>query len=99
MQDKIDEMLVVVTVASQQPNAHRFLPYLVRSLQAMSDMSRASMIDHKSLAKAAGALGRIVTDDYAFSESPLGQSLLDLINDIATECGRQDVALTPGDIA
>ncbi len=95
MRDRIDEMLIAVTVASQQPNAHRCLPYVARSLQAMSDLSRAPMVDHASLAKAAGALGRIVTDDYAFSESLLGQGLLDLINDIAAECGRQDVVTKP----
>ncbi len=99
MQERIDELLTVVTMANQQPNAHRFLPYLARSLRSMSDMSRTSGLDHASLAKAAGALGRIVTDDYAFSESSLGQRLLDLINDIAAECSRQDVASTVSDAA
>lgn len=92
MQERIDEMLAAVTVASQQPNAHRLLPYVTKSLHAMDGLSRASTADRASLLKAAGALGRIVTDDYAFSESPLGQSLLDLINDIAMEFGQRDVA-------
>jgi len=90
MQERIDEMLAAVTAASQQPDAHRLLPYVTKSLQALSGLSRAPTVDRSSLRKAAGALGRIVTDDYTFSESPLGQSLLDLINDIAIEFGQCD---------
>lgn len=89
MQERIRETLAAVIVASEQPNAHRFLPHVAKSLQAMEDLDKP---DCTSLVRAAGALGRIVTDDFAFSESPLGQRLLDLITDIVAECDQQDIA-------
>lgn len=82
MKNRITELLALVRSTSQSPNAHRFLPYVIKSLETMLDNFSDGDPDPETLVREAGGLGRLVTDDFAFSESPLGTDLLKLVSDI-----------------
>ncbi len=84
MENRIVELLVLVKSASQGPNVHRFLPYIVKSLEVMLDSFSDGDPDPEILIREARGLGRLVTDDYSFSESTLGQKLLGLVSDIVS---------------
>lgn len=84
MKKRITELLTLVESASQRPNAHWFIPYIIESLKAMLGSFSEGRLDPEALVREAGGLGRIVTDDFAFSESPLGQELLGFVSDIVS---------------
>lgn len=81
MEEKIKALLAQARDAAQEPQSHWLLPHVIDVLEAMLDC----LPDQKALLGAAGALGRIVTDDYTFSESPLGGELLDLVAEIVSQ--------------
>jgi hypothetical protein len=80
MRDKILEVLDQARKASQQPGAYAFLPEIIESLEAM-----LSNLDspRERRERMAGALGRLVTENYQFSESPLGTEILALADSFA----------------
>jgi len=80
MRRKIDALLDEIRIAQASVKPHPFLPAVEESLQAMKKNVRARKSDRESMA---GALGRIVTDDYAFAESELGNHIFDVINEFA----------------
>jgi hypothetical protein len=75
---RIDDVLVEVRQAQAAPNPHPFLGAIEQSLADFKNNLHATQ---EVRARMAGGLGRIVTDDYAFSESRLGDHLLRVIND------------------
>jgi len=82
--ETIEQLLAEATSAAESPSRHWLLPHVVKSLRALLD----SWPSQEDLAREAGGLGRIVTDDHAFSEGPLGRRLLDLVAEIMTESKR-----------
>jgi len=81
LEEKIKALLAQAKDAAQEPQSHWLLPHIIDVLQAMLDC----LPDQEALLGAAGALGRIVTDDYTFSESSLGGELLDLVTEIVSQ--------------
>jgi len=84
MKTRIDELLIEAKNASQSPGAYGFLPGIIKSLEAIQDELEKDGPDPEILVKRVGGLGRLVTESYAFSESPLGTKLLDLITEIVS---------------
>ncbi len=64
--------------ANSKPGSYAFLPEIIASLEKMQNSLNE---DSDRRRKMAGALGRLVTEDWNFSESDLGQQLLDLVNE------------------
>ena len=62
-----------------------FLPIVRRSLAEIKASLEGPLPDVERRKKAAGGLGRIVTDDYEFSESELGGKILGFLDKYATE--------------
>lgn len=85
MHDRIVELLSDLQVASQCHNSYGLLPDVISVLQQILANLEIAPLDKRLIVKGAGALGRIVTDNYQFSESELGTRLLQLINDLAAE--------------
>ena len=82
MKNRILKLLRKTKKANQDPNAHWLLPYIVESLEVLLDGFSKDNLDPDYLVRQAGGFGRIVMDDFSFSESPLGGELLELINAI-----------------
>ena len=82
---KVEELIVEIRQASQGSNAPGFLHHLVQFLERIAGEFEKPNPDSEILLRGAGALGRGVTDDYAFSESPLGTKLLDFITEIVSK--------------
>lgn len=80
MVNKIRKLLADVQRAEALPDAYAYLPDIAKSLEAMLDNIDASPSRRD---KMAGGLGRIVTEDYAFSESDLGGRILRVADDFA----------------
>lgn len=57
------------------PDAYPYLTAIEASLENMRDKASASRAQRERMA---GGLGRVVTEDYAFSEGALGTRLLEV---------------------
>ncbi len=64
----------------EDDKSYPFLPEIAQSLEVMCE-SLSSPRDRRL--KMAGALERLVTEVYSFSESPLGEELLKLSDDFS----------------
>ena len=90
MDERIAELLTLINEVSAHPNSFPYLPTIARSLEAMRDRIVSGDLDSAARRKMAGALGRLVTEDFAFSESSLGAQLLEFANDFASGEERSD---------
>lgn len=79
--ERIEQTLAEAIRAQEGAHRHWLLPHVVKSLRVILE----SWPSHDILVREAGGLGRIVTDDHAFSESELGTKLLDLVTEILSE--------------
>jgi len=77
---EIEAVLEQVREAQLGSSAHPFLPVIEESLVSMHRDIRAAL---QQRAQMAGALGRIVTDDFSFSESALGTEIIRVAEDFA----------------
>lgn len=82
MQQRITEVLSLAKQAIQTPEAYAYLPEIIRTLEVMLNSLHQDREDRGRIAR---GLGRLVTEDYAFSESPLGTELLKLADDFASK--------------
>ena len=80
MKNKIEKILVKVKDAMEDEGSYPFLPEIAQSIEAMKD---GMTLNHERRSKMAGALERLVTEDYAFSESTLGEEILKLSDEFA----------------
>jgi hypothetical protein len=78
--NKLKTLLGDVQRAKALPGAYPYLPEIEKSLAEMLKNTDASPSRRD---KMAGGLGRIVTEDYAFSESDLGGRILRIADDFA----------------
>jgi hypothetical protein len=85
VKSRIDELLAEARRAKQRPGSYGLLPDIITILEKIQDRLESNNPDPKTLIRGASALGRVVTDDYSFSESPLGTKLLDLVSAIVSE--------------
>ncbi len=85
METKVREIIAECKAAAKRPGAFGYLPGIVRTLEAIHSELQKSEFDPGTLVMLAGGLGRLVTDSYAFSESPLGGKLLDLVTEIVSQ--------------
>lgn len=85
MKTRVSKLLGEATNACQSPDAYGLLPDIVRILELIRDELESDNPDPETLVQGAGALGRVVTDSYVFSESPLGTKLLELGSDIVSK--------------
>jgi len=81
---KIGELIAECKDAAERPGAYGFLPDIIGELEDIQCELEKEEPDSCLLSFRAGGLGRLVTDSYAFSESPLGGRLLDLITKIVS---------------
>lgn len=81
LRPRIAEALARVEEAIASPGAYPFLPEIKVSLQAMLTGLTSTPKERERLS---GALGRLVTEDYRFSESEMGTTLLELANKFAS---------------
>ncbi|MHB1426769.1 MAG: hypothetical protein ACYC3I_26735 [Gemmataceae bacterium] len=78
---RITDALVRGEKVSKNPDAYPFLPEIQQTLKAMLAGLTMAPTERERLS---GALGRLVTEDYGFSESNLGTTLLELADDFAS---------------
>lgn len=69
-----------VRAAQNERGAYGFLPDIGRVL---TQMAQGLELDREIRDRIASGLGRLVTDNYTFSESDLGQELLGVADDFA----------------
>lgn len=87
MYDRIAELLRDTRDASERQGAYGLLPDIISVLEQIQACLEIAQPDNCFLAQGAGALGRVVTDSYEFSESELGTRLLKLVDDLAAKYG------------
>jgi len=69
----------------QDRDISEVFPYsttILSLLERMAEELQQPAPDGQRLLGLAGGLGRVVTDDYEFSESPLGSKLLEIVSEI-----------------
>lgn len=79
---KLSALVEEAKRARGDSGAYAFLPEIIDSLAAMQT-SLDLDLDRRS--RMAAALERLVTENHAFSESALGQALLEFSGDFASE--------------
>lgn len=75
---KIHDLKKEVDIEQERAGAFGFLPSVANVLEQMIEEISAPRMKRDRIA---GALGRLVTEDYAFSESELGGKLLELADE------------------
>jgi hypothetical protein len=78
MKEKIAVLIDLAKRDLKKPESFPFLPEIIESLENMQKNLNVSR-DRKE--KMAGALGRLVTEDFNFSESELGNKILQIADD------------------
>lgn len=91
LQDRIASAIREAELAGSVPDAYAFLPEIIESLKAMQ---RGSTMTSGERERLAGGLGRLVTEDFAFSEGPLGTMLLELAEQFASHVPKTAVPKT-----
>ncbi|WP_322801518.1 hypothetical protein [Thermoflexus sp.] len=84
---RINELLQEAREAAKRPDAYGLLPDVIRIMEMLQHKLESDSPDLEAIVRGAGALGRVVTDSYSFSESPLGSKLLDFVNEIISQYG------------
>mgnify|MGYP000633940014 FL=1 len=84
---RINELLQEAREAAKRPDAYGLLPDVIRIMEMLQHKLESDSPDLEAIVRGAGALGRVVTDSYSFSESPLGSKLLDFVNEIIYQYG------------
>ncbi|KDA54436.1 hypothetical protein EG19_12025 [Thermoanaerobaculum aquaticum] len=82
MKGEIQGLIAKCKVAAKQPAAYGFLPDIIGELEDIKSELEKDQPNPERLLLWARGLGRLVTDSYAFSESPLGTELLELADDV-----------------
>ncbi|MBC7228459.1 MAG: hypothetical protein H5T61_14710 [Thermoflexales bacterium] len=85
MKDKVRELITECKAVATQPGAYGFLPDIIGELEDILKELEKDQPDHERLLMWVRGLGRLVTDSYAFSESPLGSKVLDVITEIVSQ--------------
>lgn len=80
LEARIAAALTIADEASACGAAYAFLPEIKELLKAMLSDAKISPVERKQLS---GALGRLVTEDFAFAESALGTVLLEVADAFA----------------
>ena len=73
MTDAIDDLLKMAQEETGKKDSYPFLPEIIRSLEVIRDDPGAAQEERVRRAR---GLGRLVTESFDFSESPLGTSIL-----------------------
>jgi hypothetical protein len=81
MKQRLLDVLRMARQASQEPGAYALLPEIIQSLEAMSTALDLPLERRRRMA---GALGRLVTEDFAFAESSVGGAILLLADEFAS---------------
>lgn len=85
MKSKIQELIVECEAVAKQSGAFGYLPDIIGELKDIQSELEKDEPNPDLLLVWSRGLGRLVTDSYAFSESPLGGKLLDLITEIVSQ--------------
>lgn len=81
MNSRIGLLLGELRALGRTTSPTPYLPEIIRSLEAMAESTSASPARREKMAR---ALERLVTEDFAFSESEIGGKLLLLADDFAS---------------
>jgi hypothetical protein len=84
MSSRLGELTATAMQASRHPNGYAYLPEIIESLPRMA---HGQGMDGGQRRRLAGSLGRLITEDQAFAQSPLGTTLLQVADDFAAEPG------------
>jgi hypothetical protein len=79
---RITKAIVQVEKASESPRAYGFLPDIKECLKAM--LAGLATMTPKERDRLAGGLGYLVSDNFAFAESSLGTTLLEVADEFAS---------------
>jgi len=91
LQNRIDRLIDLATLAAQGSNAYVYLPEIVITLDAMRDRIQRGAIDSRSRARLAGTLRALVDRSPIFAASALGSMLLDLAADFVFDWGIHEI--------
>jgi hypothetical protein len=84
----IDEIIEECETEQSKLNSNPYFPDIILSLKQMREIiiigSGHSRYSKAERSKIAGALGRIITEDFSFSESMLGSKLLNIADEFAS---------------
>lgn len=84
LEAKIEKAIQACKLAELEPGASGYLPDVIASLEAMLEVVRSGGEPLKKRRRRTGGLFWIVSDDEDLLTSPLGEQLVDLMNEYRT---------------
>jgi hypothetical protein len=88
--ESIANLLRRVRLAQRLPESYGYLDGIARDVEAIGRELISDSPDNAQVEGWLAGLGRLITDDFAFSESSLGEELLQFVNEISAELDRHE---------
>ncbi len=84
MKKRLLDILDRATAEKDNSDAYAYLPEIIETIEAIQSEVESDSLDKLKIERFLKGLGRLVTESYNFSESALGQDLLDLSTELHT---------------
>lgn len=81
--DKIEYVLQLCLEEQKKEYSYAYLPGICKTLERMKNIVENDQYDRAQREKTAGALGRLISDNYYFMVSELGTKLLNIADEFA----------------
>lgn len=85
MIERIELLIAETERFDDKSQVMKRIPYFIKSLNRLLMLYKSDRPNRRFIRDEAYGLGRIVMDDFQFSEGPLGHKLMVLTNDIIKE--------------
>jgi regulator of sirC expression with transglutaminase-like and TPR domain len=84
MKKRLLDILLRAKAAKEKSDVYAYLPEIIKTVEAIQDELESDSPNKLKIHQFLKGLGRLVTESYNFSESALGQDLLDLSTELHT---------------
>ena len=90
LQERLEEVIELCISQSEKPELYPFLPGIIETLELIRSCLESGDCEKEYSQQWLRGLGRLITEDYSFSESELGTLLLDFTSGFRVYTERDD---------
>lgn len=90
LQERLEDVIELCISQSEKPESYPFLPEIIETLELIRSCLESGDCEKEQSQQWLRGLGRLITEDYSFSESELGTLLLDFTSGFRVYTERDD---------